>query len=77
MQPPVLQPAHVAPPLPLLFCQMTMARLEADVPMEPDKLFKLLRTMDGKRIIDPFPREKHSQPVKVGQRLAPRRPRGP
>jgi hypothetical protein len=46
--------------------QMTMARLDADVPVAPDELFRLLRTMEGKRIIDPFPREEHSQPVKVG-----------
>lgn len=44
--------------------KLTMARLEADVPMAPDALFRLLRTMEGKRIIDPFPRERHSEPVK-------------
>ncbi|GBF99101.1 hypothetical protein Rsub_11910 [Raphidocelis subcapitata] len=43
---------------------LTMARLEAEVPVAPDALFKLLRTMDGKRIIDPFPRERHSERVK-------------
>lgn len=43
-----------------------MVRLEAEVPLRADTLFRLLRTMDGKGVIDPFPREHHSEPVKVG-----------
>ena len=34
--------------------------------MPADSLFKLLTSMDGKRVIDPFPREHHAEPVKVG-----------
>jgi hypothetical protein len=45
-----------------------MARLEAEVPVPPDDLYRLLRSMEGKRIIDPFPRDKHSEHVKVGGR---------
>ncbi|KAL4422524.1 hypothetical protein ABPG75_008721 [Micractinium tetrahymenae] len=42
---------------------LTMARLEAEVPLREDTLFKLLTSMDGKCIIDPFPRERHSEHV--------------
>lgn len=45
---------------------LTAVRLEMDdVPVAPDALFALLLSMDGKRVIDPFPREKHAEPVKV------------
>ncbi|GAB4824195.1 hypothetical protein N2152v2_011241 [Parachlorella kessleri] len=48
--------------------KLTLVRLEAEVPMPADSLFRLLTSMDGKRIIDPFPREHHAEPIKALRR---------
>lgn len=50
---------------------LTMARLEAEVPMRPDTLFHMMTSMDGKCIIDPFPREHHSEHVKIACASSP------
>ena len=101
--------AHRKPPAPRCCPQLTMARLEAEVPMAADDLFALMTSMEGKVhlpyrtpapwlvgsqpfgeswpprkrsschapccllplpqcIVDPFPREHHSELVKVGRR---------
>ena len=46
--------------------QLTLVRLDAEVPVRADTLFARLTSMPGKRLIDPFPREQHSVPVQVG-----------
>eukprot|EP00887_Chlorella_sp_A99_P001553 scaffold8.g1553.t1 len=47
------------------FRPLGMVRLEAEVPLRADTLFSLLTSMPGHYIIDPFPKEIHSQFVKV------------
>lgn len=44
--------------------QLTLARLEAEVPVDADALFRLLTTQEGRSIIDPFPREHHGELVR-------------
>lgn len=44
--------------------KLGMVRLEAEVPLRADTLFSLLTSMPGHYIIDPFPKEIHSQFVK-------------
>lgn len=53
--PPCLAPA---PPR----VQLTMARLEAEVPVGPDALFELMTSMTGKCIVDPFPKVRAWEP---------------